>query len=73
MSSPETTICWTIWNMERGTVQISEFLRDKTILRAEFLWKMWAIKLTIEGAHDVGMDLHAYYCNISGDVQEKLF
>ena len=44
----------------------------KKILSSEFLEEMWAIKLTIEGAHDVAQDLRAYYTHVSGDKQEQL-
>lgn len=69
---PETTICWTVWNMERGTTKIYEFLKGKTILRSEFISESWAVKLTIAGAHDIGPELHAYYNYVTGDVQEDL-
>lgn len=72
MNAPETTICWTLYNMQRSLGCVREFLMGKKILSSEFLEEMWAIKLTIEGAHDVAQDLRAYYTHVSGDKQEQL-
>lgn len=72
-AGPETTICWTLYNMDHAAAQVGEFLKDKTILSSEFLVQMWAVKLTIEGAHDIEQGLCAYYTHVSGDRQESLF
>lgn len=58
--------------MERAKVQIREWLKGKKVLRSEFHVQGWSVEITIEGAHDVALELHAYYQYISGDRQEEL-